>query len=425
MNQATSEEQNSKKNRKEFSEGDLTDWLISGADEIRKKLALTETDFRFLGRAHNSRGRRHYIYAILDEVEQVAFALKLSRESLSEAPTDIPDDELGRRLIRNTFSVVQREQALHIRRLTEILVDLINFSQTNSDPYYDHYLLYEELVEHQHRRYDFKRYFDCDNLNTQASIDLTIRSLTYGETRLQLNRCWYLSGTNPKPGGKAKLETFMNRFDKALPLAAKAERLMLGFYYGRAYREPSVSIHLNVGNLPSPKSFEGLLFGRNQIWLLAVQCLDRCRRLMRIRTRKGIGAQLTRAMRSAVPKEFYDQYTQPRIVKGDFVSVFDSLCEVVSSTRSSFGYKSFKLRYLSRPPLEHKQDCYPAINVKKQIDGRDLREGVLELLTVDGQRPRIDARHLRRAMRQTALQTWNEWVDAHRARRTKNQKPEA
>src|SRR5689334_19383016 len=110
------ERQTSKKNRKEFSEADLTDWLISGADEIRKRIGLTETDFRFLGRAHNSRGRRHYIYAILNEVEQVAFALKLSHESVSEAPTDLPDDDLGRRLIRNTFAVVQREQALHIRR---------------------------------------------------------------------------------------------------------------------------------------------------------------------------------------------------------------------------------------------------------------------------------------------------------------------
>ena len=104
-----------------------------------------------------------------------------------------------------------------------------------------------------------------------------MRSISHGETRLQLSKCWYLAGVNPKPGGKAKLENFMNRFDKALPLANKAERLMLGFYYGRAYREPSQSIHLNVGALPSPKSFEGLLFGRNQIWLLAVQCLSRCR----------------------------------------------------------------------------------------------------------------------------------------------------
>jgi hypothetical protein len=420
----TDEDKRSGNNNNQFTEADLTNWLISGADEIRKSLRLSETDFRFLGRAHNSRGRRHYIYSILDEVEQVAFALKLSHDSVSKAPADIPDDDLGRRLTRNTFSVVQREQALHIRRLTEILVDLINFSQTNSNPYYDHYLLYEELAVHQHRRHDFKRYFNCENLNTQATIDLTMRSISHGETRLQLSKCWYLAGVNPKPAGKAKLESFMNRFDKALPLASKGERLMLGFYYGRAYREPSQSIHLNVGGLSSPKSFEGLLFGRTQIWLLAVQCLSRCRRLMNLRTRKGIAAQLARVMGSAIPRELHDQYMQPTIAKGDFVSVFDSFCEVVGSTRSQFGYKSFKLKFLTRPPIpEHEVDCYPAINVKKQIDGKDLRKGVLELLTFEGQRPRLDPRHLRKAMRQTALQTWNEWVEAHRAQRRDSEKP--
>jgi hypothetical protein len=73
------------------------------------------------------------------------------------------------------------------------------------------------------------------------------------------------------------------------------------------------------------------------------------------------------------------------------------------------------------PPLEHKVGSYPAINVKKQIDGRDLRKGVLELVTVDGHKPRLDDRHLRKAMRQTALQTWDEWVEAHQARRSKSQ----
>src|SRR5262249_12109546 len=153
-------------------------------------------------------------------------------------------------------------------------------------------------------------------------------SITYGEARLQLSKCWYLAGANPKPGGKAKLETFMNRFDKALSLATGGERLMLGFYYGRPYREPSQSIHLNIGGLPSHKSFEGFLFGRKQIWLLAVQCLMRCRRLLNLRTRKGIAAQLARAMDMAMTREFYDEYTQPKIRKGDFVSIFDSLCEV-------------------------------------------------------------------------------------------------
>jgi hypothetical protein len=145
---------------------------------------------------------------------------------------------------------------------------------------------------------------------------------------------------------------------------------------------------------------------------------------MKIRTRKGIGAQLARAMNIAIPAEFYDEYTQPKINKGDFVSVFDSLCEVVSSTKSEFGYKSFKLKYLTRPPIpEHKEDCYPAISVRKQIDGQKLRQGVLSLLTSQGQKLRLDNRHLRKAMRESALRTWNEWTAAQRARYMKTQNP--
>jgi len=189
----------------EVSENDFSDFLIMGADEIRKRLRITESDFLFLGRAHNSRGRSHYIYAILDEIEQVALALKLSHETLSEVPKDLPDDDLGRRLTRNTFSAIEREQALHIRKLTEVLVDLINFSETNSNSYYDHYLLYQELVEHRQRKNDYIRYFNCENRNTQFSIDLTMRSIAFAETQLQLDKCWYLSGNSPKPRGKAAL----------------------------------------------------------------------------------------------------------------------------------------------------------------------------------------------------------------------------
>jgi hypothetical protein len=124
-------------------ESELLGLLVRGADELRTGLRINESSFTFMSRAHNARGRDHYIYAVLDEIEQVAMALTLSQDSFEERPADTPNDEIGQRLLRNTFTVVEREQALHIRRLTEILVDLINFSQTNSDVYYDHYLLYK------------------------------------------------------------------------------------------------------------------------------------------------------------------------------------------------------------------------------------------------------------------------------------------
>jgi hypothetical protein len=110
-------------------------------------------------------------------------ALTLSQDWFDERPIDPVTDDLGQRLLRNTFALVEREQALHIRRLTEILVDLINFSKTNSNVHYDHYLLYKELAEHQRRKADFDRYFNCENLNTLSSIDLTKRSIAEAEKK--------------------------------------------------------------------------------------------------------------------------------------------------------------------------------------------------------------------------------------------------
>lgn len=69
--------------------------LISGADELRKALPLNEDGFNFMGRAHNLRGRNHYMYSILDEIEQVAMALTLSHDWFDERPEQ-PTDQYSR-----------------------------------------------------------------------------------------------------------------------------------------------------------------------------------------------------------------------------------------------------------------------------------------------------------------------------------------
>lgn len=401
---------------KEYSESDLLHWVIRAADEIRNRLSIGESDFNFLSRAHNSRGRNHYIYAMSDEIEQVAMALMLNQDSLSEAPDSQPNDDLGQRLARNALSVIESEQSLHIRRLIEILINLINFSQTNSNEYYDHYLLYKELDQRRKRKADFAFYFNCENLNNQAAIDLLKRSITSAESKLQLNKCWYLQGNNPPPNGNAKMATFMEYFNKALPIATKSERFALGLSYGHSYGETSQSIHLNSGGIKSKRSFDMLQSRRGEIWLLATLCLYRCRRLLNIRSRKDIGADISRVIKQLNASGFYNQLTQPNITKGDFVIVFDSLCEVIGSIKSKFGYKSFKVRYLTRPPIpEIKEDWYPAINVRKQFDGKDLRDGVLELLRLpDGRPAKLNSRVLRKILRENVLKLWEEWIAAKR-----------
>ena len=111
----------------------MQSYLIKGADEIRKTLNLTESSFQFMSRAFNNRGRKHFIYEALNEIEQLAMVLMDFTETLKEKPELQMNDDIEDRISRNSFEFIEREISLHTRRLIELLVFLINFSQTNCD----------------------------------------------------------------------------------------------------------------------------------------------------------------------------------------------------------------------------------------------------------------------------------------------------
>ncbi|HSK73903.1 MAG TPA: hypothetical protein VK892_19550, partial [Pyrinomonadaceae bacterium] len=59
---------------------------------------------------------------------------------------------------------------------------------------------------------------------------------------------------------------------------------------------------------------------------------------------------------------------------------------------------------------------YPAYNVVKIQDGKKMRDNIIKLLTIDGEKPIIDPRIVRRSMRETMTKFWEEYVEALRNR---------
>ncbi len=88
--------------------------------------------------------RDYFVYAALDEVQKAAIALLQWTEVL-EGDHDDPssDDPEGRVILAS----VRDDQRLRIRKLVELLVDAICFSESNEPPYYRHYLLLRDLRE--------------------------------------------------------------------------------------------------------------------------------------------------------------------------------------------------------------------------------------------------------------------------------------
>lgn len=379
----------------------LQSYLVQGADEIRKRLKLTEGGFQFMSRAFNARGRKHFIYEVLNEIEQLAMALMRLDEALAELPRNQADD-IGKRIYRNSLELTEREISLHSRRLIELLVHLINFSQVNSDAYYDHYLLYQELQQRKKKKHDERVYYGSENLNNAAVIEHIKRFIALGESKIDLTKCWYLQGSNPKPRGEALMETFDNCFKKALRVATVSEKIALGFSYNQSYGLPSQSIHLGIGRIKSGVSFEGLRMSTGILFNVGMLCLHRCRKLLGLRNRKGIlpGYFKEHKNREKELRLLYETHVKPNVRNGDFVRVADSLFEVLGSASGSFGYRSFKLRHLTRPHIpEIEVEWYPAYNVEKVEDGRRMRDSIIKLLTIDGHKPIISPRIIRREMR--------------------------
>lgn len=373
-----------------------------------------------MSRAFNARGRKHFIYEALNEIEQLVMVLMDASDSLKEVP-QMPTDEIERRIFRNSLAVAHREGAVHSRRLNELLVTLINFSTTNDDPYYDHYLLYQELDQRKKIARDHKTYYGCENLNNKNTIAAIQQYLVLGEENLDLDKCWYLSGKNPKAGGAARIATFEDSFKHALQCATTAERIALRFSYSQGYGEASQSIHLGIGRIPPTISFEGLQADTRLLFNVAMLCLIRCNKLLGSRKRSGIvpGFAKTYRQQQRFWRDLYKSYVNPDVKKGDFVVSGDSLFEVLGIAEGEFGYRSFKLRYLTRPHIpELPIEWYTASSVWKLEDGTRMRDSVLDMLTVDGKKPIIDPRIVRRVMRETVTKYWKEWIDALRSRPT-------
>src|ERR1041385_3951932 len=234
------------------------------------------------------------------------------------------------------------------------------------------------------------------------------------EVSLDLAKCWYLKGNNPKPAGKAQPASFMSRFNNAISAATRSERLALSFYYGRAYREPSRSIHLRIVGLASLEAFDNIQFQRVQISLLAASCLNRCYQLAGIRSHspKGGDSGLSTALRKPSITEVHNAFIPPDIARGDFVVVSHSLYEVVKSAKSKFGYKSYKLKYLAGRPAHSEEDWHPAINIRKFADAEELRQEMMKALGLPNRLSRSEQLPLRKALRHAAIELWDQILQA-------------
>lgn len=392
---------------------------IHGADEIRRELQMDESLYSLVDPSAHSRARDYYLYGVLDELERVGFVLLRLKDLLSEGEPKIkPTEKRERRMNRNLLAAIGAEQSLWIRKLTELLVELISFNTTNTHDYFRHYLLCKGLGDYLKLQADFSDYYGCRNRNVQESIN-DFKSLISGvETNIHRQKYWYLQRS--KKGTSYKPSDFKTRFNYAIPLASAGERVVLGLSYETAFSHVSRGVHVNIGSPDNEVSWNSVHTAKSQIEILAMHLLLRCRRLLSIRSRTGISAQIAKSAASnRYPTSVYGTIARGQVSRGDFVIAFGDLGEVLESVKTKFGYKSYLIRYLSTPPIAAiDTDWFPARYVRRVYKASHLRRRIRAQFSAQGASlsPKIVAHSLRKIV----LELWNdaglkEWARGDKA----------
>lgn len=382
------------------------DICLKGANDMRKILNMDDNSYlRVFFRAHQD-ARRYYIYGVLDELEKAGVSLMGYSEVLKDTSGDTHD-----RVSRNVTSSIVDQEMVWVRKLTEILANLILFTTTNTQDHYRHILLVSHLDDLKKVLADTREFFSKENLNHKYQKDETIKDIQQLETKMQLGSCWYLAnkkGGGKHSGDKGLLVSFKEKLQEAYIISTPDQKLTLGTTYGNTYGRSSQSLHPNLLQPDPDIGVKDIEIGISQIGILSAHILIVCRKLLGDRRRKGMVAQLARVFKkNKYPDQLMKSRVNPAIKKGDFVITYGDIGEVIKIYKSKYGYRSFKVRYLGTPPLPSiPVDTFPAMFVKKVYDRKTIANQVKQKLNETTPDLKISNRQVAESLRKTMTDMW-------------------
>lgn len=407
--------QDGKEKKKDF----FVNACIKGADDLRKILNVGE-EIYYTHPGYSGNSKNYYIYLVLNELEKAGTALIRIHEFISEGKSD------ESRLSRNILEAQLDETYLWLRKLTEILTELILFKEANSQDYYRHYILVGELKDLNNTVKNAKNAYGCNIQNYIGQITDIKREINKLETSsVDLQKCWYLKSSKGirVAGGKAEFENYAKKLDVALMGANADQRIALRMSYNEGFGSYSGSLHFNMDSRNRTRlSLENIRVNCLGIGLLVLNILIECRRILKDRRHNGYVAKLNAKFKNNdYPKNLIKRQTHPNIRVGDFVNAQGELAEVIKVKKGKYGYRSFRLKFLIEEDSEsagssnnktvwtHKNpkfEEYPAIWVKKIYDREGILRNMKEEILKHNSRAIVSTKELTPRIREAVIHLW-------------------
>jgi len=379
---------------KKFTEF-LSKVAFRATNDLRKHLKIDELNFRFAAPFSQNKSKDVYLYRVLDEVQKAGVSIQLWQEYLSDPKGG---EKVEEQLERVLFESIIDDQSFRARKLVETLVELICFSQTDEEIYYRDFFLLRDLHESIQAQEDRKEFYAFESSNTNYSIEITSEAIRQLEQNgLDPKRRWYLQKPEALNSTWAKngfrFSSFRTRYKKIVSLCLPSEFTAIGKSYIHAYGM-SKDIHFtaddNSHNFEKAEAWRGI----SRVGLLCVALVVRCQISLNI-VPEGINKHLREMHDSnTVPQSLIDESKAEKVMTGDFVWAWGDLAEVVESKTSTYGFRSYNIRYLNTPPISSiKEDSFASGQIKLFLT-RKRAEGILDRMLSGLDFPEAERAHI-------------------------------
>ena len=336
---------------------------ISG--HLLRNLSIKEDSFRLIASFSQTDARSYYLYVVVSEVLSSCMSCMRVAGWIEESEEEIlfgyPKKNAGNETIsggrvHHLFdrSIID-EFEVRFRKLQEYLCNLICFSQTNDQEYFQLFFAAEALSDINYANQDISEFFGnpMENFNFQSK-ELLARCKILIKA-LDRDKCWFLrSGVNFDSNPDSNImSSFKQRYKKAISIATSGEKVILGPTYKVGYGGPSKSAHALIEDHFRDFTLNDVKHALNKIPVTCLNILSRAFEIANIDCPKNFKKLLEDARSGEVATKGIEDVTQRNLDIGDLVTTDGSdVAEILKVHASQYGYKNYYIRYLINPKIK-------------------------------------------------------------------------
>lgn len=343
--------------------------LLKISGHLLRNLHINEKSFRATIGCRCKDPKAYYLYGVVSEVisscmscMRVASWIDESEEEFvfGYPKRDEGDDTIsGNRIGHLMHESIVDEFNVRFRKLQEHFFNLICFSETNDQKYFQLFFIAQELSDVNYTNKDIEVFFGRPVENFKHESKELLDQCKKLIRDLEKEKCWFLDqrlNFDSKTQGKI-MSSYSHRYKKALQIASEGEKILLGPTYKTSYGRSSESAHSTIKEWDEDYTFNDARFMINKTFMICFNILSRISELTGSSLPQKFKDLLKHVRSAGDTENELKSVTRRNLENGDLVTT-DGLdvAEILNMEQSSYGYEDYHVRYLINPKIKEITD---------------------------------------------------------------------